>query len=871
MAIVGGIYAVYVSFSHTEEIQIGQRRDDIKRADPADPNRTGRIGDTGVGAIERARFTDIDRQTGRLLREFGFEEVAYAQENKWHIDEPYITLYEDDFTCYVTSDTGSLQLEEGTGQPSPDELVLQGRVVINVVPAGVAAVDGNFIFLNELLFESEKSKFSSKGPVKFVSPNAILNGTGMELIYNQNTEVLEYFRIEDMHSLRLKSDGDLGDISSNSQAEQPDVASGDEQISRTETVAESLQANGSNNNGIVYLGGLESNVRIETQDQVALAERLLVRDIIFSGRDDNRPEDNDQPAHEHTDDIAGDEPEDEWAVELVEEEDTAELPVERADIWQDPAVIESDFGDIVVTCDGGLTVLPEEDSDELWRFTSTGDNSEELWRAFEREDPSRAVFAASMLEYGVGSDKVVASGANRLKFNMPDEEQLTGPVTMTSSNSATFDMDANLAVFDGDAVCLIPQPNGDDYQLSCNRLVVNLAGSRQDELAISEITAQDDVTLEFYLRDESDEDTDTAQKVTVTSQTAVFKPDQHRAIFEGDSLCRMPQPGLESHEATLRAERITVEMPDGDAGRDTVDMVAAGPANLNFYISDQADDGDEYAIYPVDVSAQEHIRYDGAAARLVFVGQCRAKSVRDQAGIETEHSLSSQEIQVQLATEQESRQSVEYMIAKGGVVELSQARRRNSQLLGFVKLTCTKFDYDVAGQQFTASGPGDITVDNSQAEDDESAERFALSRRCYAAVRQFDRLNYSMAENRIIAQGSNEQPLDIRYIPVSDQGHGQQTVLTARTAEALLGEDDRGRAALKWLTASGGITYEEPQHYFAGNKLLYNADEQTVKVDGSDQQPCLLNGVRVDGIEYDLITGNIRARVPSPGWLSITE
>jgi hypothetical protein len=42
-----------------------------------------------------------------------------------------------------------------------------------------------------------------------------------------------------------------------------------------------------------------------------------------------------------------------------------------------------------------------------------------------------------------------------------------------------------------------------------------------------------------------------------------------------------------------------------------------------------------------------------------------------------------------------------------------------------------------------------------------------------------------------------------------------------------------------------------------------------MKVKGDRFQPCYFNGTLVDGIEYDLKTGKIKAKVVGPGTLKI--
>ena len=78
-----------------------------------------------------------------------------------------------------------------------------------------------------------------------------------------------------------------------------------------------------------------------------------------------------------------------------------------------------------------------------------------------------------------------------------------------------------------------------------------------------------------------------------------------------------------------------------------------------------------------------------------------------------------------------------------------------------------------------------------------------------------------------------------------------------------------GQAELSTLTASAGVTYEDDKNQFAGNELFYDHDNSIMKVTGDRIQPCYFNGTLVDGIEYNLKTGKVKARVVGPSTLQL--
>lgn len=113
--------------------------------------------------------------------------------------------------------------------------------------------------------------------------------------------------------------------------------------------------------------------------------------------------------------------------------------------------------------------------------------------------------------------------------------------------------------------------------------------------------------------------------------------------------------------------------------------------------------------------------------------------------------------------------------------------------------------------------------------------------------------------------------LRIDYIPVIKGKYGQQVVATANHIEADLVSAEGGLTELSTLTASGGVAYEDDDNQFAGSQLFYDHNKSIIKVKGDRLQPCYFNGTLVDGIEYNLKTGKVKARVVGPGVLQINK
>jgi hypothetical protein len=222
---------------------------------------------------------------------------------------------------------------------------------------------------------------------------------------------------------------------------------------------------------------------------------------------------------------------------------------------------------------------------------------------------------------------------------------------------------------------------------------------------------------------------------------------------------------------------------------------------------------------------------------------------------------------VDLSKDKVSDADIEHLTASGGVVKLATVKTAGEKPLGGVEIKCAKFDYDIGRQSFLATGPGLIKVDNSDISKPKAdLGRFSLRRRCYAVVRNFETLKYSLEANRIIADNSRERIL-IDYFPIVQGQYGQQVTASAGHVEVNLVETADGRFELSTLSAEGGIDYEEEDIQFEGSELFYDANKSIMTVRGDELQPCYFNGALGDAFEYNLKTGRVKAKIIGPGTL----
>jgi len=310
-----------------------------------------------------------------------------------------------------------------------------------------------------------------------------------------------------------------------------------------------------------------------------------------------------------------------------------------------------------------------------------------------------------------------------------------------------------------------------------------------------------------------------------------------------------------------------------DYSTSSEDVVARGGSQLSFYVSDDMESASgELSRVPVKIRANKKAKFIPHANEVIFEGECRCTMVSEKAaGWRQEYSLSAPRVSVYLSETGGKKlgtypAQIEHLTADGGRVQLANAKRTNEKLLGFSKLKCLRFDYDPGKGLCTAKGPGLIAIDNSKIYlQEESENKFDLQQQCYALMEGFESLKYWLNSGRIVAD-SEKQQIGIGYIGPGKKQQQRKVKATASHIEADIEKVGDGRNELAWLRATGGVSYQEADIQFVGSEMFYDAEKGLLTAKGSDFEPCLLNGVPVDGVRYDLKTGRaVKSKIVAPG------
>lgn len=818
LCIVLAAYLLYNRLSSSPSIDTGPQVDIIESASDANAvdfdSEFGKIGDVGLGTVRKAKYITLNKDK-QVEREFGFEKLLSESRDIWDIEKPYMNVYRRNFKCYVTADNGKVQVETAVGRTTPKDATFTSNVVVHIISGPPGDVKESFVYLDSIIFLSGRSQLSTAGPVKFVSEDIRMNGTGMELIYNEQTERLEYFKIADLESLSIKgspasmfSPGKVRDESpaeaaKNAASQQPDEASLAGDTQKTEASAPDTQPQVEQKKGVYYKCTFSKNVLVNTPEQLIFAgDKLCINDIFWSKDSADRSDDADAGAADDGETAAG------TAEPGRQIADSAGEPNVTAPGPDEPNVPAEQFENIVVTCDSGFVVVPRDSAGA--QEGPAADQAEDVAPGTEPSDllddgTGRTRLLTRRIDYNATTGDGIADGLSELTFYVgsasgADANEAPVPVKVTARKGARFSHTLNKVVFEGDCLVTMPQSGlsqPKDVTFSAPQITVTLP---EDKSGKPDMYAAGPAELVFYMEDANSTDINQGPvPVTVNAQKqARFLAASNQIVFEGDSRCTMVRedPNV-LVKYMLLSEQIIVDMP-GDSN-DRSSGLAAGI---------------------------KHLTATGKVVRLATTKTAKAQGA-----------------------------------FAGQVQDVNTAN-----LLGGVELKCSRFDYDAVRQLFLATGPGVIKLNNSKApEPNEPVGRFSMQKPCLAFIDGFDTLTYFVRENRIVADAGSQEKFLMDYFPAVDGRYDEHVSVKASHVEALLHELPSGQTELSTLTATGGIEYEDKDNQFFGSELFYDHENAIVKVKGDESQPCYYNGVLVDGIEMNIKTGKVKAEIVGPG------
>ena len=496
------VYLLYSRISKTPRIEIDRETESfITDSNITDVNgKVGMIGDVGVGKVQVAEFITRNKKTKEVENIFGFNKLLHDTGKEWEMEKPYMNLFRRDLGCYVTADRGRTTIETAGGRSSPKDAEFTGNVVVHIVPEASSDVKESFIYLDDITFISDKSHFSTPGPVKYVSQDAQMLGTGLELIYNDRLERLEFLKIAHLESMRLKSTqaasfptataetGRPPDANSRITTQQPDKTVAVDDSPKAEISPDANAHAPGQEEGQHYRCVFSKNVLIDSPEQLIFAQEELTINNIFRPKDSGAQSDKADPNGA-----------DQVKKTTAENADNVQKELEPNSAVSANLVVKTEQGpnDIVVTCDNGFVVTPM-DSPKT-DTNSVKVSSEQLIKtAGERlkklkEVNGRTILIAQKIDYCAATRDTLASGYSELIFYTGDPisaeaNDTVVPVKITAHKKTQFLPALNQAVFEGDCVLTMLREDANSrqkYTLSAPKLTVDLPTDKAQQPAAS--------------------------------------------------------------------------------------------------------------------------------------------------------------------------------------------------------------------------------------------------------------------------------------------------------------------------------------------------------------------------------------------------
>jgi hypothetical protein len=447
------IYFIYNRLSRTPEIATisAVPAGTLQPPDYGGDTITGKVGNVGVGTAKKIRYTKLNAQK-QVEREFGFEQLLHQDGNDWEIERPFYTVFGKHFKSTLTGNKARVTVEASGGQVVPKEGVLTGSVMIRIWPTQKSSFGEAVIYLDDVTFAGDRSLFSTDGFVEIDSNEVQLQGEGLEVVFNADDEQLEHLKIVKLKYLRLKQwPGQTSPGGSLQESKASDM-------NKTES-----------STGREYKCLLDRNVIIDTAQELLMADVVSISNFRLSGG-------------------VGD--------DLREEEEIRNFEHSTSNLERSTEGMQ---GDVNITCDGSILVVPMDSSAEL-KTEDRGQMAEGGLQKTEEKRNGRTMLCGRQVNYNTATGQAVATGPSQIVFDVNNigrepvkaggQAQETAVVTIVSQKEAIFQPALNSAAFAGDCRCTVTQKTENanlQYLVTAENLEAVLKHKSTDAAVMPEI------------------------------------------------------------------------------------------------------------------------------------------------------------------------------------------------------------------------------------------------------------------------------------------------------------------------------------------------------------------------------------------------
>ncbi len=465
LAAVLAIYSVYSRTGKKPQIDIDTKARPFDAIDDGNAgefdNEIGKFANVGITALKKPVYRHISK--GRVDRELGFDELLREEKGEWEIEKPFLNIYQKSFKCFVKADGGKIQVEDSAGKASPKDAIFTGNVVVHILPEAGSDIKESFIYLSDVIFVKEKSLFSTAGPVRFVSQNAQMLGTGLELIYNEQLGRLELFRIVHLAAIHYKGSTTALFSRTTQDSNGPaksSAANGFQKPNDTPTTAGGAVEQ---RQGEYFKCVLSKNVVIDSPEQLVFAkDKISINKIFWSKASAEEPNMLKAPGG------------DEKASDVAITKDNEQSKSAQA------------ARDTIITCENGIFIIPMDSAvtqDDFNQAVTDRTNPVAKPSSDFNDSKGQPIFITDRIDYDASTDNAVATGPLELTLFVSDaaktkEATVPAPMNITAQKEAKFLSSARQVTFEDNCLCTMIQaePNNirQKYTLSAPKLIVNL-------------------------------------------------------------------------------------------------------------------------------------------------------------------------------------------------------------------------------------------------------------------------------------------------------------------------------------------------------------------------------------------------------------
>ena len=863
--------------------------------------------DTRIGTADQLDYKQY-YPNGRIKSSFGCDKLLTKGQSLWTIEKPYMNMFELKYNCKVTADRGNVRVEDNGGDITPRDADLRGNVIIEIT----LKEDGKqyTILMDDLIYESQRTEFVTKGPVQIVSEDIRMDGVGLNLIFNPKLGRVEFLKINRIDSLIARSDS-LGTSNSSNikvQTENTVYTSNASEASDIEVKSvEALKADDSSQ--IRYSCVLSKDVVIKRDGFTINAENVNVTNILWGKekKEDSWKSDtleNKTPTLER--DVVGDE-----SIAGSKVDESLAFRIKPLDELEESELLQ-------LSCAGGVVFKP------MNTILETDDKFKNIKQKRVRITGSPVVIKRFVI--GAGKD-LTAARCGIIDYDLDTEVVFLRP-SDSFSNVFLNDIEGSNGALQSSGFVMVDRNNSEAEVIGPGRIDF-VSKKKVDSSADGnfdfgnndfEMTFRDKMSL-FFSRDLNSSKSNQMLMKLVNIEggfNVVYAGDQQGNIKSDKATIEFNEKGeskgislvgnvvFDDKEGVLESSRARIVMGESEGKMRPLEFIAyenpvlrpatdalhpEGKAELkasqlNYYfdknlaiahgpavlsaLTDMREDSKTTTLTPINVSAQGNAIFYMDKKEFVFskevVGDITRTNDRE---VETT-TFNGDKLTIKLGNEivknpdggvlgVELSDKLNSILLEGENVLMRSKTTLGSNKLTDVSLSAKEINFDKTANMIVAKGPGVIDIANHQQAKDSSSGKMDFDGPCYARVKDFSLLNWDMAKQIVNGYGTDDRMLSISYLPVNDDGsYGSGRTIDTGEMEARFKKTELGKNKLINFTADNNVKYEDSdKNFFLGERLEYQVYNNLVKVYGSKSRPCVYNGQQVDGIIFNPATKDV--------------